>query len=78
MTVEKWFLPEDHACQHAAQAPHVQTVVIHLQHRVEELTYLNRLKHETNPNISNVALHLFQNAYFFLTRLFCRLDVRNN
>lgn len=30
VTVEEGLLPEDHAGQHAAQAPHVQTVVIHL------------------------------------------------
>ena len=30
VAVEERLLPEDHAGQHAAQAPHVQTVVIHL------------------------------------------------
>lgn len=31
LAVEKRLLQEDHAGQHAAEAPHVQTVVIHLQ-----------------------------------------------
>lgn len=30
MAVEERLLPEDHAGQHAAEAPHVQTVVVHL------------------------------------------------
>lgn len=33
MTMEEGLLSEDHACQHTAQTPHVQTVVIHLQNR---------------------------------------------
>lgn len=32
MAVEEGLLPEDHTCQHTAQAPHIQTVVIHLKH----------------------------------------------
>ena len=35
MAVEEGLLPEDHACQHTAQAPHVKTVVIHLKHTVK-------------------------------------------
>lgn len=31
MTVKERFLSEDHAGEHAAQTPHVQAVVIHLQ-----------------------------------------------
>lgn len=31
MPVEKRFLSENHTGQHAAQTPHVQTVVIHLK-----------------------------------------------
>lgn len=30
MSMEKWFLPEDHTGQHASKTPHIQTVVIHL------------------------------------------------
>lgn len=32
MAVEEGLLPEDHARQHTAQAPHIQTVIIHLKH----------------------------------------------
>lgn len=32
MSMEEGLLPEDHAGQHTAQTPHVQTVVIHLKH----------------------------------------------
>ena len=28
--MKEWLLPEDHGSQHAAQTPHVQTVVVHL------------------------------------------------
>lgn len=32
MTMEERLLPEDHASQHTAKAPHIQTVVVHLKH----------------------------------------------
>lgn len=32
MAVKEGLLPEDHARQHTAQAPHIQTIVIHLKH----------------------------------------------
>lgn len=37
MAMEERLLPEDHAGQHAAQAPHIQTVVVHLKHRQNKL-----------------------------------------
>lgn len=30
MAMEKWLLSEYHTSQHATQAPHIQTVIIHL------------------------------------------------
>lgn len=35
LTVEERLLPENHTGQHAAQTPHVQTVVIHLHKRLQ-------------------------------------------
>ena len=32
MAMKEGLLPEDHASQHTTQAPHIQTVVIHLKH----------------------------------------------
>lgn len=35
MAMEERLLPEDHAGQHAAETPHVQTVIVHLERRYE-------------------------------------------
>lgn len=42
MTVEEGLLPEDHARQHAAQAPHIQAVVVHLRHKTSVSGRVNR------------------------------------
>lgn len=42
MTMEEGLLPEDHARQHATQAPHIQTVVIHLKHKTSVSGTVNR------------------------------------
>lgn len=42
MTVEEGLLPEDHARQHATQAPHIQTVVVHLKHTTSVSGRVNR------------------------------------
>lgn len=42
MTVEERLLPEDHARQHAAQAPHIQTVVVHLKHKTSVSSSVDR------------------------------------
>ena len=42
VAVEERLLPEDHAGQHAAQAPHVQTVVIHLEEEDSQISELEK------------------------------------
>ena len=66
MTMKERFLPEDHAGQHATQAPHVQAVVIHLQisknKKLELVSWLLFIKITANPRSSNNA-----NLQFLLT-----------
>lgn len=42
VAVEERLLPEDHAGQHAAQAPHVQTIVIHLEEEDSKISELEK------------------------------------
>lgn len=50
MAMEERLFPEDHACQHAPQAPHIQTVVIHLKHRDDNPAI--------TPRAINAIIHL--------------------
>lgn len=56
MAMEEGLLPEDHARQHTAQGPHVQTVVIHLQHTQYKCQRKNTQKRTLYQTPSNPTM----------------------
>lgn len=54
MTMEEGLLPEDHASQHTAKAPHIQAVIIHLRERE---THTQCFKRSTEGNKIHKSRH---------------------
>lgn len=60
MAVEEGLLPEDHARQHTAQAPHIQTVVIHLKHTYTSVKKSTDWMKAEKSNFPDMQLHEIQ------------------